>query len=72
MEEALSSIDSHGACTCWGRVGDLVSCSLQGCRFHSHLDRGCTLNVQRERERDLREETVYCSPAGDCGKGSLV
>ena len=26
----------------------------------------------RERERDLREETVYCSPAWDCGKGSLV
>ena len=25
-----------------------------------------------ERERDLREETVYCSPAWDCGKGSLV
>ena len=25
-----------------------------------------------DRERDLREETVYCSPAWDCGKGSLV
>ena len=25
-----------------------------------------------ERERDLREETVSCSPAWDCGKGSLV
>ena len=27
---------------------------------------------ERERERDLREETVCCSPAWDCGKGSLV
>ena len=27
---------------------------------------------ERERERDLREETVYCSPAWGCGKGSLV
>ena len=30
------------------------------------------IGVRRERERDLREETVYCSPAWDCGKGSLV
>ena len=28
--------------------------------------------TNRERERDLREETVYFSPAWDCGKGSLV
>ena len=27
--------------------------------------------VQRETERDLRRETVYCSPACDCWKGSL-
>jgi len=27
---------------------------------------------ERDRERDLRKEAMYCSPAWDCGKGSLV
>ena len=26
----------------------------------------------REREEEIRRETVYCSPAWGCGKGSLV
>ena len=33
---------------------------------------GVGLFTQRERERALRTETGYCSPAWDCGKGSLV
>ena len=41
------------------------------CWLHSRHVVG-SAQLQRERERDLREETVYCSPAWDCGKGSLV
>ena len=26
----------------------------------------------RDTERDLRKKTVYCSPAWDCEKGSLM
>ena len=48
------------------RTGKTVSSSVFGGRsFGSLVGQG-----QRERERDLREETVYCSPAWDCGKGT--
>ena len=33
---------------------------------------GCKGLYVREGERDLREETVNCSPAWDCGRGSLL
>ena len=32
----------------------------------------CACKRKRERERDLRTDTGYCSPGWDCGKGSLV
>ena len=35
------------------------------------MDCGCGKGA-RGREREICEETVYCSPAWECGKGSLV
>ena len=37
----------------------------------AELAGGQGLGCRGERERDLRKETVYCSLAWDCGKGSL-